>query len=76
MLQTAKCHLFLYADFTCLVWQHEDVNEIEKQLNEDCSNICDWCEDIRLCIHFGETNTKSILFTSRFEKKTLKRDTT
>ena len=32
MSQAVKCNLFLYADDTCLVCQHKDINEIEKQL--------------------------------------------
>ena len=42
MSQAVKCHLFAYADGTCLVYPHKDDNEIEKQLNLDFSNICDW----------------------------------
>ena len=41
MSQAVKCNLFLYADDTCLVCQHKDINEIEKQLNKDFENICD-----------------------------------
>ena len=32
MSQAVKCNLFLYADDTCLVCQHKDINEIVKQL--------------------------------------------
>ena len=39
--QAVKCDLFLYADDSCLVCQHKDINEIEKQLNVDFSSICD-----------------------------------
>ena len=35
MSQAVKCNLFLYADDTCLICQHKDINEIEKQLNKD-----------------------------------------
>ena len=42
MSQAVKYHLFPYADGSCLVYQHKDNNEIEKQLNLDFSNICDW----------------------------------
>ena len=35
MSQAVKCNLFLYADDTCLVCQHKDIHEIEKQLNKD-----------------------------------------
>ena len=32
MSQAVRFNLFLYADDTCLVCQHKDINEIEKQL--------------------------------------------
>ena len=35
MSQTIKCNLFLYAHDTCLLCKHNDINEIEKQLNKD-----------------------------------------
>ena len=65
MPQAIKCELLLYADDSCLVFQHKDINEIEKQLNHDFYNICDWFVDNKLSIHFGEDKTKSILFTSK-----------
>ena len=61
MLQAVKCHLFLYADNSCLVCQHKDISEIEKKLNVDFCNICDWFLDNKLSIHFGEDKAKSIL---------------
>ena len=39
--QAVKCHLFLYANNSCLVCQHKDINETEKQLNVDVFNMCD-----------------------------------
>ena len=72
MSQAVKCDLFLYADDTCLVCQHKDINKIENQLNEDFSNICDWFVDNKLSIHFGEDKTRSILFVSKFKRKTIK----
>ena len=71
MSQAVKCHLFLYADYTCLVRQHKDINEIEKQLNVDFPNICDWFVNNKLSIQFGEDKTKSILFASKFKKKNI-----
>ena len=50
---------------TCLVFQGKDVIEIEKQLNKDFTNICEWFVDNRLSIHFGDDKTKSILFASK-----------
>ena len=35
MSQAVKYHIFLYADDSCLVCQHKDINEIEKQLKVD-----------------------------------------
>ena len=72
MSQAVKCHLFLYADYSCLACQHKNINKIEEQLNVDLCNICDWFVDKTLSIHFGEDKTESILFASKFKKKTLK----
>ena len=67
----SNVNLFLYADDTCLVHQHKDINKIENQLNEDFSNICDWFVNNKLSIHFGEDKTKSILFASKFKRKNI-----
>ena len=72
MSQAVKCDLFLYADDTCLVCQHKNIDKIENQLNEDFCNICDWFVDKKLSIHFGEDKTKSILFSSKFKRKNIK----
>ena len=45
MHQAVKSNLFLYANDSCLIYQHRDVEEIEKQLNKDFENICDWFVD-------------------------------
>ena len=66
MPQAVKSNLFLYADDSCLVFQGKVVIEIEKQLNEDFTNICEWFVDNnRLSIHFGQDKTKSVLFASK-----------
>ena len=65
MPQDVKSNLFLYANDSCLVFQGKDVLEIEKQLNGDFTNICEWFVNNRLSIHFGEDKTKSILFASK-----------
>ena len=41
MPQAVKSNLFLYADDSCLVFQGKDAIEIEKELNEDFTNICE-----------------------------------
>ena len=65
MPQEVKCELLLYADNTCLIFQYNDIKEIEIQLNKNFSVICDWFVDNKLSIHFGEDKTKSILFSSK-----------
>ena len=71
MSQAVKCHLFLYADDSCLVLI--SINEIEKQLNVDFCNICDWFVDNKLSIHFGEDQAKYILVASKFKMKIIEK---
>ena len=73
MSEAVKCHLFLYADDSCIVCQHKDITKIEKQLNVNFSNVCDWSVDNKPSIHFGDDKTKSILFPSKFKKKNILR---
>ena len=72
MSQTVKCNLFLYADDTCLVCQHKDINEIERKLDEDFESICNWFADNKLSIYSGDDKTKSILFATKFKIKVRK----
>ena len=53
---------YLYADDTCIFYQHEDVEKIENVLNKEFSSLCQWFIDNKLSIHFEEDKTKSILF--------------
>ena len=69
MPQAVKCDSFLYADDACLTFQHENVKEIEDQLNLSCSSICDWFIDNKLSINRGEDKTQSILFGTKFNIK-------
>ena len=73
MPQAVNSNLFSYADDSCLMFQHKEVEEIEKVLNNDFENICDWFVDNKLSIHFGEDKTKSILFASQRKIKTIKK---
>ena len=62
----------LYADDTCLIFQHKDITEIETALNKNFSTLCDWFVDNRLSIHFGEDKAKSISFGSKHKIKNSK----
>ena len=63
--QAVDCDSFLYADESCLVYQHNDVSKIEQNLNKNFSNISYWFVDDNLCIHFGEDKRKCILFATK-----------
>ena len=67
--QAVKCDLFLYVDDTYLTFQHENVKEIEDQLNLIFSSLCDWFIDNKLSIHLGEDTNNSILFGTKFNIK-------
>ena len=42
---------------------------IDKQLNQESANMCDWFVDNILNIHFGDDKPKSNLFTSKRDTK-------
>ena len=69
MPQAAAPTLLLYADDSYILYQHKDVVQIEKQLNGNFENLCDWFVDNKLSIHFVEDKTKSILFASKQSKE-------
>ena len=57
MPQAVKSNLFLHANDSCLMYQHRDVEEIEKQLNKGFENVCNWFGDNKLSIHFWKDKT-------------------
>ena len=65
MSQTVECNKYLYADDSCLLFQHKNVTKKKKQLVKDFSNICDLFVDNKLSMQFREDKTKSILFSSK-----------
>ena len=54
MKQAVDCDSSLYADDSCLVCQRKDVKEIERNLNKNFSDVCDWFVDYKMSIHLGE----------------------
>ena len=60
MKQAENCDLFLYADSSCLVYQHNNVKEIETNLNKNSSDVCHWFVDNKLNIHFREDKIYTI----------------
>ena len=69
--QAVKCDLFLYADDTCLTFQHENMKEIEEQLilNFSLYSLFDWFINDKLSIHLGKDKIKSILFGTKLNIK-------
>ena len=73
MPQAFNRELLVYADDTCLIFQHKDIKEIEIQHNKNFSLICDWFVDNKLSLNFREDKTKSILFSSESKVTKVKR---
>ena len=57
-----NCGLRLYASDTCILYSHQYIKFIERNLNYDFNNLYEWFIDNKLSLHFGEDKTKSILF--------------
>ena len=72
MHQVVNTNLFLLAEDSCLIFQHEDVDEIKKVLNSNFENIFDCFVSNELSIPVCEDNTKSILFASQPKIKSIK----
>ena len=69
MPQAVDSELYLYADDSCLVYQHKDLNVINEKLCVDFSKLCDSFVDNKLTIHFGEDKTKCIFFSGKSKLK-------
>ena len=53
-----NCGLRLYADDTCILYSHQYIKFIERNLNYDFNNLYEWFIDNKLSIHFGEAKLK------------------
>ena len=67
MPQAVKCELLLYADDTCLIFQHSGIGF---QANKNVSLICDWFVDNKLSIHFGEIKLSKFFLAIKVTLKT------
>ena len=72
MAGAVDCDLLLYADDSRLIFRDKSIKQIEINLNRNFNTLCDWFLENRLSIHFGEDETKSILF-GRKNCKSLKK---
>ena len=71
ILQAVDSELLLYADDTCLIFQHRNIKTLEEHLNRCFSTMVDCVADNRLSVHFGEDETKSILFSPKHRSKSI-----
>ena len=72
MPQAVKSNLLLYANDSCLMYQHKEIAIIDKKiLNKDFENMCGLFVDKKLSIHSGDDKTKSILFASKRRAKNI-----
>ena len=55
------------------MFKYKDVEEIEKALNNDLEKIWNWFADNKSNIHYGENQTKSILFQNQHKIKNIKK---
>ena len=72
MPQDVASDSLLYADDTCIVFQHKREIEVEKRLIRDFSSLCDWFVDNKLSVHFRQDKTKSILFGTKHKLRNAK----
>ena len=71
MPQAVDNELLLYADDTCLVFQHSNITTTKGHLNRDFSTLVDWFVDNKLSVHFGKGKIKSILFSPKHRSKSI-----
>ena len=66
--QAVGSDLLLYADDTCLVFQHGNIKTIEENLNRDLSTLVDWFVDNRPSLHFGEDKKNPFCFLQNIDR--------
>ena len=70
MAETVRWEIFLHANGICLIFQHNDVTEIEIQRDKNFTLICDYFVDNKLNIDLEKDKTKkSILFSTKLRIK-------
>ena len=72
MLQVETSTLLLYTDDSLIMYQDEEIKQVEKKLNEEFENLCDSFVDNKLSLHFGQDKAKSILFSRKRRAKNIR----
>ena len=68
MPQAIDCDLFLYADNTCLLYQHKDLDQINKELKNFVTYVTGLSLTNR-AFTLGTIKTKSVLFSTKNKKR-------
>ncbi|KAF9787706.1 hypothetical protein SFRURICE_003191 [Spodoptera frugiperda] len=50
-----KCRIYMYADDTCLVYADRDLDVIERNIQDDLTNIIKWAHDNGIIININKT---------------------
>ena len=66
--QAVDGELLLYADDTCLVFQHRNIKTIQEHLNRDFSTLVDWFGDNRLSVHLVRTKQNPFSFLQNIDR--------
>ena len=69
IIQNSVCHMF--ADDSTFCSSSTDINEIERNLESDLSNISNWCSSNQMSLHLGKT--KSMLVTTHQKRSKMVR---
>ena len=63
------CELLLYADDTCIIYQHKDIAEFETALNKNFSMLCDCLVDKKFSIHFERIKQNQVCLVANIMLK-------
>ena len=72
MPQAVDCVLHLYADDTCLLFQHKGLEQTKEELTKNFSNVCYSFLDNKLSIYFGDDKAKSLFFSTKNRKRKIR----
>ena len=68
MPQAADSELLSYADDTCLLSQHRDIETIEEPVSRDFSTFFDWFVDNKLSVHLVRIKQNLLSFLQNINR--------
>ena len=70
MTTSISCKLLLYADDAILLYSHNDISKVTKELGKEVSNCYQWLTNNKLSMHMGKT--EGMILCSKRKKRQLK----